>query len=373
MADSPLSEINWDNLEGQSLITAMNLLQLAFSERVNVAANLGFYRHFGNSSRVLRTFPFFDNSPDVGKPNWPAMWGRQVPNLGWDTALANYLSITKLNNVLGTGILGLGFRYEDVQLDQDTLLTDVGIPLTGNRATEYPRMDIINTENIKIWYDMITSLKYIFVDGARGGAGSNGQSKFLSSYSEGIFKPDGDTEFPNNPFVGQYFVSYDGVFGPPFSQLATDWPQIWTGPRTKRLISGSNPSFKVRYDYQNGSSALVMAMNTYSRFDTSDFDAIGHSGEPQGIRTYGSFNGSPQGAAGQAWMASNGYDRYKIIQLPSATRTVLAGNQVERNIPIPPPTLPSHEPTIDLSVTTNHGTYELWDAEGGFEFYSPTP
>ena len=41
MADSPLSEINWDDLESQSLVTAMNLLQLAFAERVNMADLLG--------------------------------------------------------------------------------------------------------------------------------------------------------------------------------------------------------------------------------------------------------------------------------------------------------------------------------------------
>ena len=367
MADSPLSEINWDNLEGQSLITAMNLLQYAFSERVNVAANLGFYRHVGNNTRVLRMFPFFDNSPDVGKPNWPAMWGRQVPNLGWDTALSNYLSNTKLNNILGTSPPAIGFRYNNVQLDQDTLLTDAGITLTGNRATEYPRMDIINTENIKTWYDMITSLKYIFVNGAQGGAGSNTNSRFLSSYSEGIY----DGAAFTSP------VKYDGAgspgFSEPFAQLPTDWAQIWSGPISKALITNSLPNFRVTYDYQASNRAEVRAINTYSRFDVSDFAAIGHGGEPQEILTYGSFQVGANGAAGQAWAAANGYDDDTVIQLPRSTRTELAGNIIERNIPIPPPTLPSHEPTIDLNVTTNHGTYELWDAEGGFEFYTPTP
>ena len=75
MADSPLAEIDWDNLEGQSLITAVNLLQLAFSERVNMADLIGPFRFLGNNRRVLNMFPFLDNSPDVGKPTWPVMWG----------------------------------------------------------------------------------------------------------------------------------------------------------------------------------------------------------------------------------------------------------------------------------------------------------
>jgi hypothetical protein len=294
------------------------------------------------------------------------MWGSHVPAFGWDKALSMYLSQTKLTSLLGTSYPALGLRNTDFTLDQDTLLTDLGVTLTGNRATEYPRMDIITTENVKFWYDLITSLKCIFVDSAFGGAGSDGNPNFLSSYSEGIYDGAAFTSA----------VRYDGAgspgFSEPFAQLPTDWAQLWAGPVSKALIVNSNPSWYVSYDYQASSRAQVRAINTYSRFDSTDFDASGLTSSPKEVLCYGGYGANAK-ADGILWAASNGIVIDDVIQFPDATRTVLAGNMIERNIPISAPSLPTHTPDIDFNLKTAHFTFENWDYSGGFEFYTPTP
>jgi len=373
MADSPLSEINWDDLETQSLVTAVNLLQLAFSERVNMANLLG-ARGFGAgiNTAVLRSYPFHDNSPIEGKTGWPLTWSSYVPRTGWDRALENYLSQTKLNAIINTTLPFIGnLRHDDFTQDQDTLLTDLGIPLTGNRNTEYPRMDIITTESIRFWYDAVTSLKSIFVDQSIGGAGSNFNPKFLSSYSEGIYRPDGSVEFPKNIFMKQYDLWYSTIYGPPFAQLPADWASLWTGREAKQLITGSLPNWSVRYNY-TVSGPQLSAMNTYSRFDTSNFDLLGLSSVPSNIDCYGGYMDGSTKIDGQAWLATNGIVPDKVIQFPDPSRDILAGNMVERNIPIPAPTLPADGPDIDFNTRTTHFSFENWDYEGGFEFYTPT-
>ncbi len=373
MADSPLSEINWDDLEGQSLITAVNLLQLAFAERVNMADLLG-ARGFSPSDRgVLRQFPFADNFPITGKPTWPASWPFYKPIRGWDQALENYLSQTKLSAILNTTHTDIAaLRFDDFSQDEDTLLTDLGIPLTGNRNTEYPRMDIITTENVKFWYDAITSLKSIFVDQSIGGSGSNFNPKFLSSYSEGIYRPDGSVEFPKNHFIQQYDLYYGTIYGPPFAQLPAEWANLWTGREAKQLITGSLPNWRVKYDYTSAEQPILAAMNTYSRFDTSAFDLLGLSSLPSNIDCYGGYMGGSNKVDGQAWLATNGIVPDKVIQFPDPSRDILAGNMVERNIPIPAPTLPVDGPDIDFNTRTTHFSFENWDYDGGFEFYTPT-
>jgi hypothetical protein len=362
MADSPLSEINWDNLEGQSLVTAVNLLQLAFAERVNMASLIGPFRFNGTNRRVLDMFPFFDNSPDVGKPNWPAMWGPHVPRTNWNLVLASYLSQTKLNSILGTTFPIISLRDNQFTMDSDTLITDLGRPLTGNISTEYPRMDIINEENVKFWYDAITSLKHIMVDFSEGGAGSNSSSKFLSSWTEGIY----------TPARSEIFYGFGGPF-PPFSQLPTDWSQIWTGPVSKQLVVASSPNWHVSYDYISSGAAAVRSMNTYSRFDISDFDLLGHGGEPKEVLSYGGYMLNGTGAEAQSWFSSNGITGNLILQFPNANRTVLAGSIIERNIPLSTPSLPNHDPTIDFNSRSAHWSFEDWDYDGGFEFFTPTP
>ncbi len=368
MAESPLAEINWDNLEGQHLITAVNLLQLAFAERMNMAQLIGAFRIVNN----LNLYPFLDNSPRIGKKNWPVMWGSSVPATNMRAILGNYLSETKLNNVLGTSPNN-GFRELNVRLDQDTLLTDLGVTLTGNRATEYPRMDIITTENVRFWYDLITSLKYILVDFAHGGAGSNiNNHRWLSSYAEGI---SGDIHI-------EFFDAITDLrYGPalpnpnPLVNLGPDWDGLWDNSvKVKQLIPNSQPAMKIRYESFGISSqfADVTAIKTYSRFDTSDYDNTGLGGAPIDIRTYGSYGDQETSTApATAWAESNGYFEDKIIQLPTAERNVIAGNIVERSIPFDVPSNPNVD-FVSKTILTNHGTYENWDGEGGFQFYTPT-
>ena len=344
---SPLAEIDWDNLESANLVTAMNLLELAYSERANMPYLVG-YSNLGRRGRPdLNTFPWLNNSPLYGKDNWPMIWPK---NHGFGN-LPTYLSQTKIDNAIGTIVPGNGFYYRDYEQDTAQLFLDHNI-------TEWPVMDIINPTDVKKWYDIITSLKKIGVEYTlQSGV------RYIESYAEGIMNYP-----PTFPQYGE--VWYDVT--PPKSQLPTDWALLYAGPQSKQLVSHGSPYFdqplKARISMTSG-RYIIINTKGYSRFDNSDYVATGLTGVPES-EAYGSYNYTQSGAVD--YVHNLGSQSLEIRALDAVTRTALAGNVLERSINVPVLPEPIYAGSdIHFELDTFYGIYENWDVEGGFIYWTP--
>ncbi len=344
---SPLAEIDWDNLESANLVTAMNLLELAYSERTNMA-----YLVTGALPRRAKIdlYPWLNNTPNYGRDDWPMIWSINSDFI--TSTLSLYLSQTKIDAALGTIVSGSGFRDNHYRLDEAQLFVDHGI-------TEYPEMDIINPTDVKKWYDIITSLKKIKAEGAYH-SGRN----YIESYAEGIMR--------NPPVSPTYDQVWYGTIGPPVAQFTTDWALLYAGPQSKQSVSSYNTYFmqplgaSIRINSTSDKRARIT--KGYSRFDNADYAATGLTGLPES-QAYGSYNYYQSGAGT--------YDpgigtAYEIRELGAVTRSQLAGNVLERSIDVPDLNEPTFSsPYIDFTLDTLYSIYENWDVEGGFIYWTP--
>ena len=347
---SPLAEIDWDNLGSANLVTAMNLLELAYSERANMPALVSAFRGGRGGWPDINLYPWLNNNPQYGKDDWPMLWASDDFD---DRTLNAYLSQTKIDNALGTIVPGSGFSYSNYKQDEAQIFLDHAI-------TAWPTMDIINPIDVKKWYDIITSLKKICVE-YHYHSGNN----YIESYAEGIMKQP-----INFPQYGQ--VWYEGGPNPPQSQLPTDWALLFTGPQTKQVVSKLFPYFNQplnAYIRMTASRYSIYNTKGYSRFSNADYVNTGLIGIPESI-AYGSYNFYQNGAVD--YVHGLGSQSLEIRQLGAVTRTALAGNILERSLAVPVMPEPTYSgSTIDFSLDTPYAIYENWDIEGGFIYYTP--
>ena len=368
MAASPLAEIDWDNLTsgGYSLVTALNLLELAFAERMNVPT-LTNCASTNTSLVEVDRFPFQNNSPDYGLPTWPATWGVPINTLGGVGRLLRcYLSETKIAALLG----GTTYSQLAAVFDDATMFSDLGI-------TEYPSLEIVNAVDVKIWYDIITSLKWIYSDYDVANGGNTTTTNYDSSFMAGIVEnPDTD------PIV------YGDLVGnvPPVSQFATDEAILFTGPTSK----ASATSLVTGVDYYRDQASFggpsgppinitATILKGYNRFDITPLVNTGHTGQPQDHRAYGAMNvlgGDVLGGSDFSdYAAAYPFNNGEVHQFPTPTRTLVSGNIYEYGVSFAnPPTKPTG---VRGSFTANFinagglSVFDLWDQEGGFIYYTP--
>lgn len=369
MADSPLAEIDWDNLTDgkQSLVTALNLLEKMYGERMNVPA---LTNSVGNPS-VTDRFPFKSNSPDYGLAGWPAIWGADInflPNID------SYLSETKIAALLGNN----NYSATQPMMSDSQMKADLGI-------SEYPRMDIISADSVKTWYDILSKLKWIGSTYNQGE--SNSGSRFVESLRSGIiFNPINEPRVYNN----------SGNANPqfaPYAQYVTDEALVFNGPNIKEIVSQNvgNPqdprAFFLQDQFDQGDFEMAATLaKGYSRFDITDLVNTGHIGQPTQHRCYGSMAVLVALSLGEPW--KDYHDNYIYqdritYQFPTPTRTLVTGNIYEYEVPFAqPPPMPTLTDMQDASFTASFSSkgiqnsggmhiFDLWDAEGGFEFYTP--
>ena len=364
MAASPLAEIDWDNLTsgGYSLVTALNLLEKMFAERMNVPTLINCAST--NTSLVeIDRFPFLSNSPDYGLLTWPATFGPPISALGGVGRIGRcYLSETKIADLLG----GTTYSLFAPVVDDATIFSDHGI-------TEYPALEIISAVEIKKWYDILSSLKWIYSGHSfdNGGSGTFYNSGYRS----------GQIETPTNGGI------FYGALDPnPLSQYDTDAALVWTGPTSKSVTNTTGSGigyYRVSYNGTGpvGNATRINAATAkgFNRYDLSTFVASGHAGSPQGFRAYGhmSVNGSTFGGGGSGpledYRDAFEFQNSIVYEFSNPTRTNITGNIFEYEITFnTPPPIPNI--TGGFSATFNSGgcsTFDLWDQEGGFEFYTP--
>ncbi len=364
MAASPLAEIDWDNLTDgkQSLVTALNLLEKMFGERMNVPALINCSGSVGTT--FVNRYPFKSNSPDYGLATWPATWGPTIFTLG--NIVRGYLSETKIAALLG----GTTYNRFAPVLDDATIFSDNGI-------TAYPSLEIINAVDIKTWYDILSSMKWIYSDYDQGNGGSNTTSNYDSSSMEGIvINPDTD------PIV------YNGIGGnPPVSQFATDEALLFSGPTSKATATAINTGVQYYHDAANFSGLVDSPPTTitstilkgYNRFGITNLVNAGHTGQPQEFRSYGAMGVSSQDFSGRTtfsdYAASYPFNNGEVYQFGTPTRTNTTGNIYEYEVPFAtPPTKPTGTVGNFSATFINAGglsIFENWDLENGFEFYTP--
>ena len=365
MAASPLAEIDWDNLTsgGYSLVTALNLLERMFAERTTLPTLVNTY---SINSTFIDRFPFLSNSPDYGLPTWPATWGPRIFSLG--NILRGYLSETKLINLFAGG----AYTQFGATMDEATLFSDFGI-------TEYPRMDVVNAVDVKKWYDILSSLKWLHSSFDRGAIEDT--SFYDSTYREGLV----DESNSGGGTFGNYKLVY-GSFpagSPPVAQFITDFNQAWTGPKPKGLAD--SPSAYYEFDYTGAgvvtnppTQKQALIFKGYQRFDLSTFEATGHGGLSQDYRSVGAMNIVSQDFNGRTdfadYLSAFQYQHQVFAEFHKPIIVNIGGGVYEYGIPFSEPTTLPIDVGIFRATFANAGgcsTFDLWDQEGGFIYYTP--
>ena len=368
MAASPLAEIDWDNLQNENLITALNLLELAFSERMNIPLLTNC--SMGSSAFVEDDrFPFQNNSPDYGKTGWPAVWGGQIFSLGGaGRILRAYLSETKIADLLG----GTTYSRFAPVFDDATMFADLGI-------TEYPSLEVVNATDVKIWYDILTSLKWIYSSFDRDGTVNTETTNYDSTHREGLVD-ETNAQGPAFP----YMLTYGDfpVGSAPIGQFPTDEDLLFTGPSAKQSAAITSAYFHQAYQSTgiiNNPPTRIQALiaKGYNRFDIADLVATGHTGQPQDFRAYGNMNITSNdfgvSTAFADYETAYLYQDSVVAQFPTPTRVNTAGSIYEYEIPF---AVPAAMPNAigDFTADFNNrgcSTFDLWDQEDGFIYYTP--
>ena len=345
MADSPLAQIDWENLENHSLITAVNLLQHTFEERMKIASLI-------NRNHLLPTltgsYPFRDIQGQIGNIGGPFIWR---------------------NMFMGSeNFTNFGAPRDDVMSEIDAEAY-AGHSMTQSRlfarhgVTEWPTFDTVNSTDIKKLYDMITDLKSIAIQDER----------------------QVDVNIHN-----ALRQEWQGATDPSF-QTAPDtatYNALWTGPESKADAGDNATSALTHFFYQGGGTLeQITAYKVFYVLNRQPLIDSGHLGVPQFVDAYGTIQSRAFSTSGgieaglEAWLDDAGFpvtddDKWEYFD----TDVVATNGEVEYSSDIPPPS-PSLPPvggigatsTVTLDRGRNLGLVEYWDYEGGFEFYTPVP
>ncbi len=340
---TPLSEINWDNLEGHSMVTAINILQKTFSERSNVA-------QMTVDDGPDNQFPFANNTPDFGRAGGPYVVG--TISLQDDTLVNFARPQSEIDSQLGQNSVSF-----DPRVTKASFFANHGV-------ADWPELFVANATDVKKLYDMVTSLKKI------------------------VFRASTNPDFNQDNYVGYQVEGLDGLTDYSISgnELAGAHSQIWSGPTTLHTpIGGGDIPISIGYTQDSSDIENMTALKGYQKFNRTELVASGFIGVSGEVVSYGGWSIRADNQEGIDWLASQGIDESqdeKALLLPSVNvvvqQEVFEGDLLDTKtydieFDVPPRPSPWGVGKTSGAHIVHQWYVEDWDYEGGFEFYTPTP
>lgn len=375
MAASPLADVNWNDLTGADSNTVIHVLQSAFNERLVVAmTNTGLSVNQRNA--IDNFFPFPDdnpsNTPDWGPIGTPSLWRWTNRSLNTDQIMDRvcqaYADMTFINANINTVITDIEFNNGS----QGGTIKETDLCLTPTKVfnyigiTEWPRVFNPNKTELKQWYDILKLLTHVYM----AAAGSTGSIKAISgslvkSEWSGIF------EGTSEPFDKEYF---DGG-SPSLIQLASDWAQLYSGPRSREQLSTSAaPLNDTNVGAEKvGSKYSVIAVRLYTVINNQDLTDTGYTRVPLETQCFGQWDLiNNAGSETDAYFTSNGLTDLKLIEFPASSAR--SASEVEVQADDAAFSLPSFSDGVEFSAKKKMRFFDNWnDPTGatGFQFYTP--
>lgn len=417
MADSLLADIDWTNLDSAEMTTAVKVLCIALQERFNIAAcDLeGDFSTSGNpanpSDNILKNmFPYKGNSP-----RWPLNDGDPLVNYT-DSGLAAQDDMVHL-------IQNAAQHYADIEKWDDAATNkdsgDTRFVLSGvaddpgtydNRLLEvtgyttYPDLTVMAPEEVKKLYDMVVIMRFVSrnynpatqttavyrifngefdvdlaaaltVDDNNNGDGGDFYNGGVSTaVSTGTSTPYNDFKTGNTNLFGSSASTFNedtdtGTF-PPSLLIAKPYNisfRRFSGSSYTNFINSFQTAFVVDWDIAQtevgfiGKPVEYKAQNTLTAL-TENFPS-GHDTSFQFPATTTAIN-----------------QRYYETVSDSAVGDVVTISRDNLLIGV---TLPSTQTSIadaeailvqaEFSNNLRVFILEDWDADGGFEYYTPAP
>lgn len=349
MAVSPLAQVDWNNLDGEDSNTVMDLLQRAYNERLAVANTV--------NNDAISFFPFPDdnqqNNPDWGETGTASAWHWTNYQIGFQKAIRSmctfYLDKDFITDNIDTVIPVLG--NTDLVLSEAKVWAKYGL-------TEWPRVMNPNTDELKLWYDILSEFTHIRRVQEHSGVTTPDKVEF-----SGVLETGGFT-----PAVVKYRVG--GT--PPVSQIPSDWAQLYAGPEARATYSSSTS----RIYFMSSTTALgiydLTALKRWATYDISALDDAGYIRLPKDYVAYGQYEGGANGGA-VGWLSDNGITINELVEFDTTVGRTVDDLEITINNPslTDPPDI-STQP--NLVVLQRFSFFENWnDNTGatGFQYYTP--
>lgn len=357
MASSLLSTVDWGNLKASEYVTAYRLLMSATSERIGVAYMKldGTYFNSGgfDPEGYHLLFPWASNlSPEQGVEGWPYY---PMSSINYENflkkAIERFIDHENISNRIGTDVNILTYWTEA------RIFSHFGI-------TEWPDLSVLNKESLETWYNILT-----------------GACKYVTPFNtdHGLYEWNGifDGNVQNQGINGA--IDYSGNL----SNFNSDYTQIYGGPSTGDEDDSFSFPPTSRYPYYINASDdtdfLVSCIyETSCIHDLSTSRAtVGYNGSPVSARYFDNWrtNTTSNSQATDELFEVTCNLGISSDVVTSHVENPSISNPISGGLPSPAETFIIQRDNINTGSSLNGFSYLrliwLWDAEGGFDYYTP--
>ena len=397
---SPLADIDWTDLDSGEMTTAVFLLCKALQERYNIGRSSITGSFFNNPGEPHRyTFP----STATPNPSWELNdgdpledWSQEVEDL-FEECIRFYIDTDKNDALIGSAYNANWLKtYAD---DADAPLTYANRLFEKTGYTSYPDLSVYAPEEVKKFYDMVTTLKvthdtyvstigtrindnYLIFDGEfdKDQSTGFGIDETGADYYGGATRGEGGEAVTNTTPFTDFKTGNGNLFGSGTTSFNEDTdtgtaPNWYTPYKLNvgRLSSGGNYWNWMR-------SARVTFVVDWTDVENN----LGITGRPldydESIDYINTITENYPTGQDPATGTPAGEDVVYRRSIESVTTNVNKIS-IEVNDQITVGTMPtnitdlSNGDIIDVEIVLGNNIrgifYENWDGDGGFEYYTP--
>jgi len=398
MATSLLAGYNWADLSAEEMTSAVQALAIATQERYNIAFT-NTNGSIPNPTRLARSkyFPYKSNT-------------------GLTFELNEGDPLQDFSGYIETLLSASAERYADIEkwddadTDSDTGTTSFVLsnaadaPLTyDNRLfevtgyTSWPDLSVYAKEEVKKWYDMLTTFKYVIRTTGFNRSTSSGYHIYKGEFEVGTdpFYNVDDAAGQGADFYGIDETSAtleDPATTTPYSDMKTANTNYQTS--TAATFNEDTEAADYTYDDQpytvrlrrDSSGDYISCLRAHTDTHVLKWDQIrtfvGMTGKPVGYKRQASVTISETFPTGEDTNMSYPYlttaDEERFY-CDLTVSEVLDTTEITIDLDIDPATMPTNltdiaadeNVTVFVDVTFIGNWLEDWDGDGGFEYYTP--
>jgi hypothetical protein len=405
MATSLLDGIDFDDPNSWEIATVVKVLCIATQERFNIGAvrTNGTFLTSGSPSNSDKSkyFPYKSNTG----LSYELAAGDPIPDFTEEVedllsgCAGLYADIEKWNDAdtnsdTGTTIFRLS-GAADAPGTYDNRLLEV----TG--YTTYPDLSVYAPEEIKKWYDMLVEFKYVVRSTAFTQLFNSGYKIFNGVFDVGtapFYSTDQIAEGDNAKYFGIDETSStleDPATTTPYSDMKTANSNLF-GTTTETFNEDTEGTkytdslypyvIRLRRDSGGDYISYLKAFVETQVIDWEDMrDTVGFVGKPVSYKTQESVTISENFPTGEdtnmTYPYSTTADNERFYCDVTVTEASTEITEIEIDLDLGTATMPTNLTDIssseDVTVLVTHqrigNLLEDWDAEGGFDYYTPAP
>jgi len=349
MATSLLDAVDWNDLTKAEYVTAYRILMSATSERVGIAS---VFVAGSDPNNWGDAFPWASNSGVYGNDGDPYVPLTKAQCKSFlSAACFAYIDEPNIANLLGTDV------------NKVTRWTEARV-FSNFSITEWPDLSILNKDDLKKWYDILTgACKYFSPTG-------------VPTYQwTGIF--DGSRTGTGDSLKAEKDYAGDST------AFNSDYGSLYSGPVQEDTNSGLDfePNLERPYYITASDTTSTLKSLIYQTDMTYDISvertAAGFNGDPLSAKYYDNyaFNSSDYVQAADELFENNVTFSLSTDILNVTVLEPSIANPISGGLPNPAELYIIRRKNINFSTSPAGFVLQRlilnWDGDGGFDYYTP--